>query len=205
MEKKENQAPEVEVTLENEETTQTPETSEVAETPETPEIPAEEEAAPEQPETSDEAEEWKNRYIRLQADFDNFRKRMSRERQEERDRGIEAVLVPLLEINDNLKRALQAAKESADMDGLLKGVGMINSQLESLLAKFGVEKIEALDKPFDPHLHHAVMHLENDDLPENTVTAEFQAGYRRGGKVLRPSMVQVSVKTDRTQGGNDSQ
>lgn len=152
-----------------------------------------------------EVEEWKNRFIRLQADFDNYRKRVSRERLEERDRGIEEVVTALFAIADNLTRAVQAARESSDYASLLKGVEMINDQVTKLLTQFEVTPIEALNQPFDPNLHHAVMHMETAEVPNNTVIAELQTGYQRKGKVLRPSMVQVAINSASSQGGNDDQ
>jgi len=150
-----------------------------------------------------EAEEWKNRFIRLQADFDNYRKRVSRERLEERDRGIEEVVTALFAIADNLTRAVKAAHESSDYSSLLKGVEMINDQLTQLLAQFEVTPIEAMNTLFDPNLHHAVMHLETTEFPADTVIAELQTGYQRKGRVLRPSMVQVAINSGSSQGGNE--
>ncbi len=162
------------------------------------------EIAEEPAELEPEAEEWKNRFIRLQADFDNHRKRANKERLEERERGEEGVLLQLLEVCDNFSRAISAAEDSTDYDGLLKGVKMIESQLKGVLTRFFVEPIPALNQPFDPHLHHAVLHTEAADVPANTIIAELQVGYQRKGKVLRPSMVQVSQNSAKTQGGQDS-
>ena len=151
-----------------------------------------------------EEDEWKNRFIRLQADFDNHRKRANKERLEERERGEEKVLLQLLEVCDNFSRAISAAEDSTDYAGLLKGVKMIESQLNGVLVRFEVEPIPALSQAFDPYLHHAVMHTEAADVPANTITAELQVGYHRKGKVLRPSMVQVSQNSAKTQGGQES-
>lgn len=151
-----------------------------------------------------EAQEWKNRYLRLAADFDNFRKRVSRERSEDQERGREEVLTALLAVCDNFTRALQSAQDSSDYESLFKGVKMIESQLNGLLEQFEVEPIPALHQPFDPNLHHAVMQVENDDFEPETVAGELQVGYQRKGKVLRPSMVQVSYNSQQKQGGQDS-
>jgi len=82
---------------------------------------------------------------------------------------------------------------------------MINDQVTKLLTQFEVTPIEALNQPFDPNLHHAVMHMETAEFPNNTVIAELQTGYQRKGKVLRPSMVQVAINSASSQGGNDDQ
>jgi molecular chaperone GrpE len=138
-----------------------------------------------------EVEEWKNAYLRKQADFQNFTKRKEKELDELRKYASEKILAKLLDGVDNLHRAIAASESTKDFDGLLKGVDMILTHLNGVMQSEGVEPIEAQGKPYDPVYHHAVMVEDNPDVPEDTVIQELQKGYTMKGKVIRPAMVKV--------------
>ncbi|MGA8268476.1 MAG: nucleotide exchange factor GrpE, partial [Candidatus Acidiferrales bacterium] len=139
-----------------------------------------------------EMEELKGTLIRRQADFENYRKRIERERQQDRHRGIEAIVEALLPVMDGFERAL-AAHGDPSYEEHRKGFELIARQLQDVLAKRGLEKIEAEGKPFDPHMHHAVERVERDDVPDGTVLGVLQTGYRFHDRVLRPAMVRVAA------------
>jgi len=130
--------------------------------------------------------------IRRQADFENYRKRIERERQSEHHRGIEGLIESLLPVLDGFERAL-AAHADPGYENYRKGFELIYRQLENTLSKKGLEQIDAEGKPFDPNLHHAVERIESTDYPDGTVIGVLQAGYMFHGKVLRPAMVRVTA------------
>ena len=131
-----------------------------------------------------------DKYTRLFAEYDNFRKRSAKEKE-----GIYAdayidALTQILPVLDNLERA--AAFENADADALAKGLELTLKSFVETLDKMGVKEIEALGKPFDPNVHNAVMHVDDETLGESEVAEVFAKGYIRGDKVLRHSMVKVA-------------
>ena len=130
-----------------------------------------------------------NRLKRLQADFENFRRRTSKEREEIGNVVTQELLKNLLPIVDNFDRAM--ATEQQDGEAFKKGVEMIYTQLGETLKNAGLEPIETEGQKFDPNFHQAVMRVENPDLEDDTIAQELQKGYMAKGKVLRPSMVQV--------------
>lgn len=130
--------------------------------------------------------------VRRQADFENYRKRIERERQTEHHRGIEGLIESLLPVLDGFERALAAHGDSG-YENYRKGFELIYRQLENILSKKGLEQIDAEGKPFDPNLHHAVERIESSDYPDGTVVGVLQAGYMFHGKVLRPAMVRVTA------------
>lgn len=134
----------------------------------------------------------KNTLIRLQADFDNYRKRTDRERHQERHRGAESLVESLLPVLDGFDRAISAHRDAAH-DEFRKGFELIRKQLLDVLSKQGLTKIETEAKPFDPNFHHAIERVETTDQPDDTVLEELQAGYAFHGKVLRPAMVRVAA------------
>jgi molecular chaperone GrpE len=139
-------------------------------------------------------ENW-DKLLRLQADFDNFRKRTDKERQEFVKYASEDVLVGLLEILDDLERTLALGNpEQKDLSMFLKGVEMILAHLYDLLKHHGVKPIEAEGKKFDPCYHEALIQVENKDLPEHTIVEELQKGYLLNDKVIRTAKVKVSRK-----------
>ena len=126
------------------------------------------------------------------AEFENFRKRTEKEKSTMFDMGAKSVLEKLLPIIDNFERGFAGLSEEQMSDPFVSGMDMVYKQLVKALADIGVEPIEAVGKPFDPNLHNAVMHVEDENLGENTVAQEFQKGYLYHGSVVRHSMVQVA-------------
>lgn len=130
-----------------------------------------------------------NRVKRLQADFENFRRRTSKEREELANVVTQDLLKGMLPILDNFDRAMAA--EQKDSESFQKGVEMIYTQLHETLKNDGLEPIETAGQKFDPNFHQAVMRVENPDLEDDTIAQELQKGYIVKGRVIRPSMVQV--------------
>jgi molecular chaperone GrpE len=130
------------------------------------------------------------RLLRLAAEYDNYRKRTAREWNEQKLRATSDVLREMLELADNLERALGAAEE--DRDGLRKGVELIAQQLQAKLKRFGVEPIEARGEEFDPKRHEALMLVDSDAVDSHHVVDVVQQGYMLGGDVLRPARVTVA-------------
>lgn len=145
----------------------------------------------------------KNTLVRLQADFDNYRKRIERERQSERHRGAELLAESLLPVLDGFDRAISAHRDAAH-DEFRKGFELIRKQLLDVLSKQGLKKIETEGQPFDPNFHHAIERVETSDQPDDTVLEELQAGYVFHGKVLRPSMVRVAANPDQQGSASNS-
>ena len=126
------------------------------------------------------------------AEFENFRKRTEKEKSNMFDMGAKSVVEKLLPIIDNFERGFAGLSEEQMSDPFVSGMDMVYKQLVKALADMGVEPIEAVGKPFDPNLHNAVMHVEDENLGENTVAQEFQKGYLYHGSVVRHSMVLVA-------------
>ncbi len=137
----------------------------------------------------------RNTLVRLQADFDNYRKRIERERHQERHRGAETLVEHLLPVLDAFDRAISAHPDAAH-DEYRTGFQLIRKQLFDALAKQGLQKIETDGKRFDPHMHHAIERRETSDEPDGAILEELQAGYTFHGKVLRPAMVRVAVNPE---------
>ncbi len=131
----------------------------------------------------------KDRYLRLAAEYDNYRKRSQKERENVYADAKADTVLQLLPVYDNLERALKA--ECSD-PAFYKGVEMTMDQLMGIFGKLGVEVIEAAGQPFDPALHNAVMHVEDESLGENVVAEEFQKGFKLNDKVIRFAMVKVA-------------
>jgi len=143
-----------------------------------------------------EAEQWRDRFLRKAAEFENFRKRSERERAEAATLTISAVLVEFLPIMDACERALQSFDEGGDPRGLLQsyreGVELLYKQLGDTLARFGVVPLEAKGRTFDPHLHEALVHLETPDHEDNTIVEVLRRGYLLKERLLRPAQVVVA-------------
>lgn len=137
----------------------------------------------------------RNTLVRLQADFDNYRKRIERERHQERHRGAETLVEHLLPVLDAFDRAISAHPDAAH-DEYRTGFQLIRKQLFDALTKQGLQKIETDGKRFDPHMHHAIERRETSDEPDGAILEELQAGYTFHGKVLRPAMVRVAVNPE---------
>jgi molecular chaperone GrpE len=130
--------------------------------------------------------------LRRQADFDNYRKRIEKERLEDSKRATARVVEALIPIVDGFEHALAAHRE-AEYENYRKGFELIYKQMLDNLAKLGVERIEPIGQPFDPHKHQAVDRAETADHADGTVLQVFQPGYLFNGRVLRPAMVRVAV------------
>ena len=127
--------------------------------------------------------------LRLRADFDNFRRRSAKEREELAAVVTQGILTDMLPLLDNFERALLA--EGSDLDSFRAGVSMIYKQMQEALAKNGLEVIDTKDKKFDPNFHQAVMRVQDPEKEDDTIEQELQKGYMAKGRVIRPSMVQV--------------
>jgi molecular chaperone GrpE len=142
-----------------------------------------------------------DRLLRLAAEFENYRKRIDRERRDQADAAVANAIEDLLPIIDNFERALEASNpakagrhESGDIEAFRRGVELIHKQMLDLLRKRGVTPIEALGTDFDPNVHQAVIHEPSDQHREGEVMEELQRGYKLGERLLRPSMVKVAKR-----------
>lgn len=133
-----------------------------------------------------------NRYLRLQADFDNFRRRSRIELEASAKYRAQSVITDLLPAIDNFERAMKMEVENEQAKSLMQGVEMVYRSLLDALKNEGVEVIEAVGKEFDPHLHQAVMQAEDENYGSNIVVEEFQKGYMLKDRVIRPAMVKVN-------------
>ncbi len=131
----------------------------------------------------------KDRYLRLAAEYDNYRKRSAKERAALYDEVRSDTILQLLPVYDNLERALK--QETSDA-AFYEGVKLTMNQMESILSKMGVVRIPALGETFDPTRHNAIMHVEDESVGEKQIVEEFQAGFTLGDKVIRYSMVKVA-------------
>lgn len=143
--------------------------------------------------------ELKDQIRRRQADFENYRKRVDRERSETYNRVNADVATKLLPVLDNLKRALEAessveSSESDEFRHFLSGVDLIYKQLNGVLEAMGVKPVPAVGEQFDPHIHEAVVTEATDDYEPDTVMQEIVAGYRVGDKLIRPALVKVATR-----------
>ncbi len=131
-----------------------------------------------------------DRYIRQLAEFENFRKRSNSEKTAMYSNGVRDTVEKLLPVIDNFERAVEAADDKEDP--MYKGVEMILKQFMEILENLGVKEIPSKGEPFDPNVHSAVMHIDDESCDENVVVEVFQKGYTLGDKVIRPSMVKVA-------------
>lgn len=143
-------------------------------------------------EANELADQYKDKYVRSVAEFDNYRKRTQREKEALYTDVKTDVVKEMLPVLDNLERAYDSIKENAD-ESVLKGIDMVIKQFSDTFKSLNVEKIEALNTEFDPTLHNAVMHVEDDSVEgSGIIVEELQKGYKIGDKVIRPSMVKVA-------------
>ena len=133
-----------------------------------------------------------DKYQRCLAEFDNFRKRTVKEKAGMYDDGVRSTIEKLLPVVDNLERAVAAHTQGNEEDSFYKGVQMTLKQFQEILTSLGVEEIKAVGEVFDPNIHAAVAHEENEEYGENTVMAEMLKGYKYKEKVIRHSMVKVA-------------
>lgn len=135
-----------------------------------------------------------NQYIRLAADFDNYRKRQAQERESLLKYGAENTLKKIIEVLDNFERGAKANETVEDCEKLKESFNLVHKQLVDVLTKSGLEVIEAEGKEFDPNFHEAVMQTPTSEYPEHTIISELQKGYKMGDRVLRPALVNVATE-----------
>ena len=142
-------------------------------------------------ELQNQADEASNRYLRLAADFDNYKKRIRQEQAEVGQNVSADLLAKLLPVVDNFHRVLDSVPEGTD-EAWLKGVRLTLQQLDELLVGYGLTPIESVGVPFNPTFHEAIGHEESDEHPEDTVVTELRRGYKLQDRVVRPALVKVS-------------
>jgi len=146
-------------------------------------------------EEAEAAGESRDKLLRLQADFENTRKRLERDKQDFVKFANEGIILELLNILDDLERTVSLSQsQHQDLSAFLKGVEMILAHLYEMLKEYGVKPIEAEGKIFDPHYHEALMQIEDKNMPEHTVLEEMQKGYLLNDRVIRTAKVRVSKK-----------
>lgn len=158
--------------------------------PENQEEKKEADSSAKEPDAAEQLEVMTDRYARLLADFDNFRKRMVREREEQTKRANENLLSDLLPVLDNLTIALSKAPDPKDP--VVTGMRMVNDQFLAILDKYGMKPIDAKGKVFDPAIHEALTQMPSETVPAQTVIEQFRCGWTLGGRLLRPAQVIVS-------------
>lgn len=136
-----------------------------------------------------EEESWNEKYVRLMADFQNYKRRTEKDKADVYAYANEKIMTALLQVLDNFERAL--SQECSD-ESYSEGMNLIFKQMHEVLVKSGLEEIEALGKAFDPNFHHAVMTDDNEEFESGAVTAVLQKGYKLNDKVIRPAMVSVN-------------
>ena len=169
------------------------ENNEVEETSTEAEI-AEENTDKESEKLKQDFENLNNQYLRLAADFDNYRKRQAQEREALLKYGAEECMKKIIEVVDNFDRALTMVEKIDNVEKMKETFYVLNKQLTESLSKLGLEQIKCVGEVFDPNMHEAVMQTPTDEYPEDTIINELQKGYKLGEKVLRPAMVSVAVK-----------
>ena len=183
--------------VEENKTEETEENKDVEEARKAEEAPQEE---PKEEIVNEEKNEWKekyetlnNQYLRLAADFDNYRKRQESERESLLKYGAENTVKKLIEVLHNFDRGIKAIETVEDCEKLKECYELAYKNFNDVMGKIGLEVIPALDQEFDPNLHEAVMQTPTDEKPENTIIAELQKGYKLGDKVLRATLVNVAT------------
>jgi molecular chaperone GrpE len=144
-----------------------------------------------------DAAQYKDKWMRSAADFDNYRKRTRREISDAEKKGRDQLLRDLLPVFDNLERATSHAQlgdvaEVPGLKGLLDGIDLVARQFRDALSRLGIERVESVGRPFDPSVHEAIQHLETKDVEPGCIAAEVQPGYRDGERLLRPALVVVA-------------
>jgi molecular chaperone GrpE len=142
---------------------------------------------------TEELKELNDKYLRLAAEFDNYKRLAQRDQRDQVRFGNEQLLKELLPVVDNLERAVKASKNGGSPDVLIQGVDLTLKQLTAALSRFHVIPVETVGKAFDPATHQAVTSVASEKIPEQHVVDEFQRGYRLHDRILRPAMVSVST------------
>lgn len=153
-----------------------------------------------EPGSLDESKALQDKYLRLAAEFDNYKRLSLREQRDSARFANEGLLKELLPILDNLERAVRSSKDKHRRDGLIQGVELTLKQFMETLAKFGVRPIASVGQAFDPSRHEAVARVESNTVPAGSVVDEFQRGYYLHDRILRPAMVTVSAAEQADQG-----
>jgi molecular chaperone GrpE len=153
-----------------------------------------------EPDSLEEIKALQDKYLRLAAEFDNYKRLSLREQRDSARFANESLLKELLPILDNLERAVRSSKEKQRRDGLIQGVELTLKQFMETLAKFGVRPIASVGHAFDPSRHEAVARVESNTVPAGSVVDEFQRGYYLHDRILRPAMVTVSANEQADQG-----
>lgn len=202
---KENEQDIIEETAENSENEENKETAELSKNnsnqknAETQDFQQDEEACEKTFETEAEKlkqdfENLNNQYLRLAADFENYRKRQTQEREALLKYGAQECMKKVIEVVDNFDRAIDMVEKIDNIDKMKETFFILNKQLTESLSKLGLEQIKSVGEKFNPNLHEAVMQTQTEEYPEDTVINELQKGYKLGDKVIRPAMVAVAVK-----------
>lgn len=150
-----------------------------------------------------EAEELLDKYVRLAAEFDNYKRLASRDQRDYLRFANEGLLKEVLVVIDNLERAVRSGSENPGGEALIQGVELTLKQATEILGKFGVRQINSVGEAFDPTCHQAVAQVESDQVPSNSVVEEYQRGYYLHDRVLRPATVTVATSTTSTRGQGD--
>lgn len=183
------------MTEENKETEQTEQTENISEEDRPQEKPNEEIISEEETDKlKQDFENLNNQYLRLAADFENYRKRQAQERESLLKYGAQECMKKIIEVVDNFDRAMQTVENIDNIDKMKETFFVLNKQLNDSLTKLGLEQIKSVGEKFDPQLHEAVMQTQTEEYPEETIIKELQKGYKLGDKVLRPALVDVAVK-----------
>ncbi|MDH5201936.1 MAG: nucleotide exchange factor GrpE [Nitrospirota bacterium] len=151
-----------------------------------------------------ELQEINDKYVRLYAEFENYKKKINKDKEELVRYGNESLILDLLPVIDNLEMALKHSSQDQNT-GIVQGVEITLKEFQRVLEKFGLSPIDAAGKHFDPSVHHAMTQVERDNVDEKTVVEEFRKGYMLWDKVLRPSLVAVSKKPFKGQEKTDEQ
>lgn len=190
---KENNNPFVEETKDKEELEQEQKQEETSvETEET----EENEVSKEEEKLKAEIEDINNKYLRLAADFDNYRKRQMQERESLLKYGAEDTLKKIIPVLDTFERAKASIEKSEEIEAVKSSYDVCIKQLNDILDKIGLKKIEAKGQIFDPNLHEAVMQTPTDEYPQNTIINELQTGYKLHDRILRPTLVNVATEKE---------
>jgi len=142
----------------------------------------------------EKSKEYLNRLKYLQADFENYRKRVEKETQEAVQRSNERLVACLIDIMDDLENAISAGETTENKDALLDGIKMVHKNLDKLLEKEGLERLECVGRPFDPNLHEVLVQVPTNNHESGTVLEEARKGFMFRGKVLRPSIVKIACE-----------
>ncbi|MCD6087568.1 MAG: nucleotide exchange factor GrpE [Candidatus Hydrothermae bacterium] len=143
-----------------------------------------------------ERDDYKELYMRAVADFENYKKRMAEDWKKTVEYASERLILELLPVIENLKRALESAEKAKDAEALIKGVRMVYDQLMAVLSKEGLKPFSSKGESFDPRIHEAITTVETDELPPGTVVEELEGGYFFKDKLLRPARVSVAKEPE---------